>query len=268
MEYPLVSFIIGVYNTKKKDELVRSVDSILKQSYPNLEVVFCDDASNNGIYEFLVKQYGGNSKVKILRNNKNCGLGRSLNNCLSVANGKYIARQDDDDYIDSTKIEKQIDFLENNPDYSFVSTGVTKFDENGIWDSFLTKEMPQKRDFRFHSQHVHAATVFTKECLLAVNGYRISPETRRIEDYDLFMRLYAEGYKGYNIQECLYYYNFPRGNARKISYKNKIMEARVRYKGFKALGLPIIDYVFVLRPLIAGLLSENLKQKIKTMMRR
>lgn len=262
-EKPLVSFIMGVYNTKKFEDLKRSVDNMLGQTYPNIEVVICDDCSTNGAYEFLVENYGDNDRVHLMRNETNQSLGITLNRCLSEAKGKYIARQDDDDYSELDRIEKQVDFLENHPEYSLVSAGLAKFDEDGIWSQIIVKPYPTKFDFKKHSQHIHASSLFKYECLTAVGGYRVAKETARAEDYDLFMRIYAAGMKGHNLQEVLYYYNFPRGNKRKIKYKYKIYEAMVRAKGFRAMKLPVTSYIYVLKPLIAGLMSENLKNKIK-----
>jgi len=262
-EKPLVSFVMGVYNTKNLDDLKRSVESMLKQTYENIEVVICNDCSTNGVYEYLVDNYGNNKKITLLRNSKNEGASVARNNALAVAEGEYVAIQDDDDYSDLTRIEKQVSFLENNPEYALVSSGLAKFDADGIWSKIMMKEIPDKRDFKRFSQHIHAATLFRKECLNAVNGYRIAPETARGEDYDLFMRIYAYGMRGYNLQEVLYFYNFNRDLSRHIKYKYKINEAIIRFKGFKALKLPLIDYVFVFRPLLAGILSERIKQKIK-----
>ena len=56
-EKPLVSYIMGVYNTKSFEDLKRSVDNMLRQTYGNVEVVICDDCSTNGAYEFLLKNY-------------------------------------------------------------------------------------------------------------------------------------------------------------------------------------------------------------------
>ena len=260
---PLVSFIMGVYNTKRMEELARSVDNMLGQTYPNVEVVICDDCSTNGAYEFLQERYGDDPRVVLLRNESNSSLGVSLNRCLAAAHGAYIARQDDDDYSEPDRIERQMAFLLAHPEYSLVSAGLSKFDDEGIWSSIVVKPMPEKNDFRKHSQHIHASSVFKKECLEAVGGYRLSKETARAEDYDLFMRIYAAGMRGYNMQDILYYYNYPRGNRRRLKYRYKIYEAIVRAKGFYAMRLPLTSYVYVCKPLIAGLLSENLKNWIK-----
>ncbi len=262
---PLVSFIMGVYNTKSFDDLKRSVDNMLGQTYENIEVVICDDCSTNGAYEFLVENYGNDKRVIILKNETNINLGRTLNRCLEAAHGEYIARQDDDDYSEITRIEKQVEILEKHPEYALVSTEIAKFDKYGIWSEVKLKEKPEKRDFCKYSQHTHATTVFRAEALKKVGGYRIAKETARAEDYDLFMRIYAAGMKGYNLKETLYYYNYPRGNKRRIKYKFKIYEAIVRAKGFRAMKLPISCYIHVFRPLVAGLMGEGLKQRIKSL---
>ena len=261
---PLVSFIVSVFNTKNFDDLEKSIKSMLNQTYPNIEIIICDDCSTNGVYDFLLAKYSQDERVKIIRNEVNKGPGAGSNACLSVAKGSYIAKQDDDDYSDLNRIEKQVAFLDEHPEFSFVSAGFSKFDNQGIWSSLVLKPEPTKRDFRYHSQHVHASTLFKRDCLDAVGGYRVKNAPKRAEDYDLFMRLYAAGYRGYNLQEVLYYYNFPRNFTRKIKYKYKWGEARVRFYGFRAMKLPLKDYVYVLRPLIAGLIPEKLKTKIKS----
>ena len=267
-EKALVTFIMSAYNTKNFDDLDRSIQSILNQTYPNIEVIICDDCSTNGCFEYLQENYGVNPQIKLIRNETNSGLAASLNHCLEYAKGEYIARQDDDDYSELTRIEKQVSFLQSHPEYDLVSAGLEKFDEKGIWAKVMPKEYPQKRDFRKCSQHAHAVTLFRRECLEKVDRYRIAKETIRGEDYDLFMRIYAKGMKGANLQEVLYFYNFPREGRKRSKYKHRINEAIIRAKGFKQLKLPIWDYVYVVRPLISGLFSERCKQRIKRMIRR
>ena len=266
-DQPLVSFILGVYNTKSFDDLKRSMDNMLNQTYGNIEVVVCDDCSTNGTYEFLLENYGDDERVVLLRNETNLKLGRTLNRCLEVARGVYIARQDDDDYSAPDRIEQQLAILESHPEYALVSTELAKFDKDGVWHTVHLKECPDKRDFCRYSQHAHPSTLFRAETLRAVGGYRIAKETARAEDYDLFMRIYAAGMRGYNIKQALYYYNYPRRNKRKLPYRYKYYEAVVRAKGFRAMRLPLGCYIHVLRPLVAGLMGEGLKQRIKSLIK-
>ena len=265
---PLVSFIMGVYNTKNFNELARSIDNMLGQTYPNIEVVICDDCSTNGVYEYLIENYSKNPKIKVVRNEKNSGAGVARNNAILHAKGEYVAVQDDDDYSSLDRIQKQVDFLENNPEFDLVSAGLVKFDEQGEWAKVQLKPYPTKRDFRKSSQHVHACTLFRKSCLEKVNGYRISKETVRGEDYDLFMRIYAKNMKGYNIPETLYYYNISRKGRKRSKYKHRYYESVIRRKGFKAMRLPIFDYIYVLKPLVVGLFPERVRNFIKKIIKR
>ncbi len=260
----LVSFIMGVYNTKDRTALKRSVASMLDQTYPHIQVVLCDDVSTNGIYEFLQQEYGCNPKVKLLRLPQHGGLRTALNAAIDAADGAFIARQDDDDYSDLTRIEKEMAVLEAHPEYSFVSSALYKFDRQGIWQTLRLKEQPSKKDFAKHCQHVHPAALFRRSCLDRVGGYRIAPETIRCEDYDLFMRIYAAGMRGYNLQEPLYYYNKDRDERQRPPYRYKWNEAVVRAKGYKRLKLAPWSYRYVFRPLLAGLLSPQTVQKIKS----
>lgn len=263
----LVSFIVPLYNVKR-EEIDKSIQSMLSQTYKNVEIIICDDASTNGIYDYLTEKYGDNAQITILRNEKNMKAGFSYNRCIEVAKGEYIAVQDGDDYSSVDRIEKQIEFLKNNPEYDFVSAGLEKVDEQGAWGRIVLKETPDKRDFKYSCQHAHATTLFRVECLKSIDGYKPGREFEGTEDYELFMRLYANGFKGYNLQDILYYYNIPRTGRKYIKYKYSINEARARSQNFKAMKLPLKDRLYVLKPLIAGLFSEKFKNCIKKLLRR
>lgn len=263
MEKPLVSFILGVYNTQNFNDLDKSFKTMLNQTYGNTEIIVCDDCSTNGVYEYIQSHYGNNERVTILRNPKNSGLNISLNNCLKHAHGSYIARQDDDDYSDINKIQKQMDILLHDENIAFVSTGLVKFDKKGEWNPFIPKKRPTKMDFLNHSPFVHAACIFRKDAIQSVGGYRISPETVRCEDYDLFMRLTAAGLKGENIPEILYYYNKDRQLKSKRPFKYCYNEYVVRKKGFRKMGLPLWSIIYALKPLIVYFIPYSIVNIIK-----
>ena len=101
-----------------------------------------------------------------------------------------------------------------------------------------------------------------------VNNYRVSKETRRVEDYDLWMRLYKYGYKIYNIQEELYSFREDEKCLKRRKYKYRIDEVKVRYYGFKSLGLFPKGYLYVLKPLIVGLIPYNITKFLKNKFRK
>lgn len=262
---PKVSVIMGVYNCKNFVLLKRSVESILNQSFKDFEFIICDDGSTNNTYEKLKRISENDSRVKILSYNQNKGLNYALNMCLQQAKGEYIARQDDDDISDLERLKKEVDFLDQNKDYAIVGTLAKVFDDNGVWGKYENPEKPTKKDFYWNSPFIHPSVMIRKSAYETVNGYRIAKETRRCEDLDLFMRMYAAGLKGYNIQEQLYWYRLV--NNPKIKYrtmKYRIDEAIVKFKGYRAMkNLNLVGMTYVFKPIIVGLIPQRVLYKIK-----
>ena len=249
-----VSIIMGIYNGSQTMDT--AIESISSQSFQDWELIICDDASSDNTWEKLKKWSKKDPRIKVLQNKENLRLAGTLNKCLSYASGKYIARMDDDDVSYPERLQEQVAFLEEHPEYAFVGSQADGYDGKRIIPNYWKrKEKPQRRDFLEASQFIHPTVVFRKEALLQVEGYRAVKETRRAEDYDLFMRLYAAGFKGYNIQKPLLRYFI---DDRKISYQSRIDEARVRYQGFKRLGLMPGAWLYVFRPLIVGLIPKKL----------
>lgn len=259
-----VSVIMGVYNCKNYELLKKSVDSILKQTLSDFEFLICNDGSTNDTLKYLKEIEKNDSRIRILSYEMNRGLNYALNTCLKEAKGKYIARQDDDDISYPNRLEEEYSFLEDNPEYAIVGTLADVFDDNGVWGEYYNPERPRKNDFYWNSPFMHPTIMIRKEAYDFVNGYRISKETRRCEDIDLFMRMYAAGYKGYNIQKRLYSYRMV--NDPKIKYrpmKYRIDEAVVKYKGYRAMGNLFFGLPYVVKPILVGMLPQKILYLIK-----
>lgn len=260
-----VSVIMGVYNCKNKKMLKKSIDSIINQTYSDWEYIICNDGSTDNTLEALNNIAQADSRIKVISYDKNKGLNYALNVCLKEAKGTYIARQDDDDISSKDRLKKQVDFLDKHPEYAIVGTLADVFDDSGKWGEYNVEEKPTKTSFYWNSPFMHPNIMMRKEALDNCQGYRISKETRRCEDLDLFMRMYAKGYKGYNIQEKLYEYrivNDPKKKYRPMKYR--IDEAVVRYKGYKAMHILNIKGMFyVLKPIVIGLIPQEILYHIK-----
>ena len=260
---PSVSIIMGVYNCKNYNLLRKSVESILQQTYKDYEFIICNDGSTNDTLEELKKIAQSDSRIKIISYEKNCGLNHALNECLAVSQGKYIARQDDDDISKPGRLEKQVQFLDEHPEYAIVGTCADVFDDKGIWGECIVPEKPQKDNFLWNSPFMHPTTMMRKAEVLS-EGYREAKETRRCEDYDLFMNLYTKGYKGYNIQEKLYYYRIVRDEKNKhrpMMYR--VDEMIVRFHGYRNMGILLKGMPYVFKPIIIGLIPQSVLKKIK-----
>ena len=258
-----ISVIMGVYNTCNADMLNCSINSILTQTESNFEFIICDDGSTDGTYELLTEICKKDNRIILLRNKANMGLAATLNCCIDVAGGEYIAKQDADDYSVSDRIEKQVCFLEGHEEYAFVGSNIALFDDHGQWGEYRLKEFPEKKDFLFTLPIMHSSVMYRKQALASSGKYRVAEETRRAEDYDLFMRMYTKGFRAANIQECLLFYREDKESYKRRKYRYRIDEAKVRYKGYKQLGLMPNGYIYVLKPLIVGLIPNKLLNYLK-----
>lgn len=256
-----VSIIMGIYNCE--ETLGKSIDSVISQTYTDWELIMCDDGSKDGTYELAKKYADKYTHIHVIKNEKNCGLAYSLNRASKLAKGEYIARLDGDDYCLPDRFMKQVNFLDKHKEYAIVGSNMLLFNEHGVWGRRVMKEYPDTNSFLLRSPFAHPTIMMRRQCLEKVNGYRVHKETKRCEDFDLFARLYAEGYKGCNLQEPLYGFREDQGAYKRRAYKYRIDEARVRYKCFKRLGLLPKGLIYVLKPLIVGLVPQSILAKLR-----
>ena len=121
----LVSIIMPSYNTAKFID--ETIESVLKQTYTNWELIIVDDCSTDSTDE-VVKKYLSDSRIKYLKNEKNSGAALSRNKALREAKGKWIAFLDSDDLWEPDKLSKQIAFMKNNNAH-FSYTNYIEIDE-------------------------------------------------------------------------------------------------------------------------------------------
>jgi glycosyltransferase involved in cell wall biosynthesis len=241
----------------------RSIASIVCQTYQDWEFLICNDASTDGSMQILLDWAEKDKRISVVENERNIGLAASLNRLLDQARGEYIARMDGDDVSLPGRFEKQVEFLDQNPAYAFVGSSCYLFDETGEWGKRNTIEKPAKENFLWGTRFAHPTVMLRRDALASVGGYRVSRETMRGEDFDLWMRMYARGFIGYNIQEPLFRYYESRNPVRKRKYRYRIDEAIIRAKGYRQLGLLPRGVPYVIKPLLVGLIPYDLKRKIQ-----
>ena len=251
-----VSVIMGIYNCE--NYIAESIESILNQTYNNLELIMCEDGSKDNTYK-IAKQYKNKypEKIKLIKNEKNMGLNYTLNQCLKLAIGEYIARQDGDDISVLDRIEKQVNFLEKNKEYAVVSSQVEFFDKDGVFKKSNPIEYPEKKDFYNHPPFCHAASMVRKEAFDEVGGYTVEDKLLRVEDYHLWYKIYSKGYKGANIEEVLYKVRDNRDAFKRRTFKSALNYTRLKWKVFREFKMPIIKYPYVIRPVLVSLLPRK-----------
>jgi len=239
---PLVSVLIPCYNVEKY--VVESVSSILNQTYTNIEVVAINDCSTDATKEKLENLALQDSRVKVYSNETNLKLINTLNKGIELCSGKYIARMDADDISLPTRIEKQVEFLEYNTDYSVVSTMFYTFKTGSSKKNLYinpTKYEELQAFLLFKSGICHPA-VMIRKTLFTELGLRFEQEYVHVEDYALWSKaLYCT--KLANIGEPLLLY---RMHENQISTVYEGVQLQNKKKVFKIhcdkLGLPTDDY--------------------------
>ena len=164
-----VSVIMGIYNCA--DTLPEAIDSLLAQTFTDWNLVMCDDGSRDATYE-VAERYRRTypERITLLKNEHNMGLNYTLNRCLSIADGAYIARQDGDDVSMPARFEKEAAILDASPDIAIVSTAMTYFDENGVWGQSHPVLFPENRDFIAGTPFCHAPCMVRREAYQAVSA--------------------------------------------------------------------------------------------------
>ncbi len=260
---PQISVIMGIYNSNNKEEVLKSIKSIQDQTFTNWECIICEDGSEDDTYLFLQEHFHDDERIILIQNKTNRGLCFSLNHALEKVRAPYIIRQDTDDYSRRDRFERLYSYMEEHQEIDVLGTGMVMYDNLGEWGSYKIRTVrAQKEDFLIGTVVAHPSVIMKTESLRKCGGYRVAPETRRCEDYDLFMRMYAAGCVICNIKDELYYYKADReGNKRK--FINVVNECVVRYKGYKNLEMGLIGIPYVFKPIIMFLVPSFIRKKIR-----
>ncbi len=256
-----VSVLMGVYNCAKT--LPQAVAAIQNQTYSNWELILCDDGSTDNTYEIAQRLAASDARLILLRNVQNLGLNQTLNNCLAVATGEYIARMDGDDDCLPDRFEKQIDVLEKYSEFQITSTPMILFDENGEWGQTSLPEFPTPANIVEGTAICHAPVMLRKDCIDEVGGYTVDKRMLRVEDVNLWIKLYAAGYRCYNIQQPLYRMRNDQDALNRRKYIYRVNSTYVRLQGCKLLHLGPKSYLKAFIPMINGLIPAHVRQAIR-----
>lgn len=207
----LVSVLISVFNAQ--ETISKSLDSILKQTYDNIEIVIIDDCSTDNSFDILNSFKLKNNNITIYKNNQNLGLTKSLNKLIDICNGEIIVRHDIDDYSEENRFEKQVKAL-SNYNIDFCLTRAIRMDTKKLIPRF-SFYLPDKFVIKYKNPFIHGSLAINKEVLLQVGKY--DEEFYFAQDYKLFSDLIAKGFKYKVLNEPLYYLNMSNN----ISSNNK-----------------------------------------------
>lgn len=249
MEKEKISVIIGT-SFPRKEWLNDAIGSIMNQTWQNWELLLYHDGNEDGCDQMLRQMAHADKRIRFFSGEKNRGLAHALNFCIAHAEGAYIARMDDDDYSEPRRLECQLCYLEEHPEIDWVGCEALLFDENGIWGKASRPERPEPEDYYKYSPFIHPSVLFRKAALSRAGGYLESRITARCEDYELFMRMAAQGMKGRNLPMELLRYREDAERIYQRAFRCYFYESLVRARGFMQLGcLNLKGIFFILKPL-------------------
>ena len=227
-----VSVIMSVYK-ENRNQLKGAIESILNQTYKNFEfIIILDNPKEQWIMDFI-KQYN-DERIRLIINEKNIGLPKSLNKGIKISTGDYIARMDADDISLPTRFEEQIKFLKET-NYDMCGTFVTCF--IGEKDFEQIKFPIKYEDFNkliFKKNCIsHPTYMVKKEVYKMLNGYQ---NIFSCEDYDFIFRVIKKGYKIGNVPQILLRYRISPNSISRTNAGKQELIARYLKKTYKANG--------------------------------
>lgn len=196
----LVSVLLPVYNGEKY--IRESVDSILKQTYENFELIIINDGSTDKTLSILREFEKKDARIRLV-SRENKGLIVSLNEGAELALGQWIARMDADDIAMPNRLERQLDWIEQTGS-DIAGTWVSFFGAKDfrVWKGYQSDEAI-KVDMLFKCPLVHPSIIIRTSLLKQL---KYDPAAEKAEDYDLWVRAAMQGIKMTNVPEVLLKY--------------------------------------------------------------
>jgi glycosyltransferase involved in cell wall biosynthesis len=186
---PLVSVLLAVHDDARF--LREAIDSVLRQTVDDIELIVIDDASTDDTPSILSAV--DDRRLVVLGNVEQLGLAASLNRGLGEARGRYIARLDADDVALASRLELQLERIRAKPRLAVLGSGIVELDDEGRLGR--THRLPQgatavRWHALFSSPFFHPTVLVDRE-VLEDHGLRYDPSYAESEDYDLWTRLFA-----------------------------------------------------------------------------
>lgn len=235
---PTVSVVLSVRNGDT--DLPKALDKILSQSFSDFEVIAINNGSTDGTRAFLDQIT--DLRVRVYHQ-EDKGLAAALNRGISLARGRYIARQDHDDWAVVSRLAKQVAFLDANPDHALVGTRAEIWvgdRPTGRFHDHPTEDAELRFSLLFNNFMVHSSVMMRKAALDQVGVYTTDPSRQPPEDYELWSRI-ARRFRMANLPERLTIYReVPTSMSRENAdpFKEKLILISAENLAMAADGLP------------------------------
>lgn len=220
----ICSVILPVYNSERY--LNRTVNSVLQQTMTDFELLAIDDCSTDSSVQLLERWAEKDCRIQIICNGENQGVAAVRNQGIRMAQGKYIAFLDSDDTWQSTKLERQLQFMEQTG-CDFCCTAYSMVNDEG---QHIKKRMLPQQEIRLKDllkeNYICCSSVMLRSQLAKQHAMNGSYDH---EDYVYWLELLQAGAKGYVLNQCLTNYRL----AQTSRSANKLNAARGRWQVYR-----------------------------------
>lgn len=216
---PTVSVLLPCFDAEPT--LEEALGSLWRQSFTDFEIVAVNDGSSDATSDILARAAREDDRLRVVET-EHGGIASALRAAMSVARGPLLARMDADDRARGDRLERQVEHLRVRPDVSVSSSRVRLFPRSELKDGYLRYEAwvnsvvthdDIQRNLFVESPIPHPTVMMRREAVDAVGGYRTNGWP---EDYDLWMRLSASGFRFEKLEEVLVEWRESPGRASRV----------------------------------------------------
>ena len=232
---PKVSVLMCTFNDGNR--LKNSIDSIIEQTFTDFELVIVNDGSTDDSHR-IINSYNDN-RIRVINNEKNLGLSKSLNRGLKLCKGDLIARMDADDISMDNRLEKQYRYLKENKGVDVLGGQAIFIDSDGNKIDFehkypISNELIKWELLR-EVPFCHPSVMFRKYILNKVGTY--NEGFRYAQDFELWKRIANYGYRFSNLEDkIIYYRRFKSGNFLAKKTEQKKAHIKILSDSFKTFS--------------------------------
>jgi glycosyltransferase involved in cell wall biosynthesis len=241
------SVLLSVYYKESPSNLKKALCSIIDQTITPNEVILVEDGKLNqklyDVIDYFIDKYP--KIIKVIKLEKNQGLGKALSIGLKKCKYDLIARMDSDDISKNNRFEKQLKVFKKNPDIDIVGSWVKEF-ENNIDNIISKRKVPETNEkiLKFAKQRNpfnHPTVMYRKKSVLDAGNYI---DFYLNEDYYLWLRMLNMGFQGYNIQESLLYFRVSKDTfKRRGGVKYAVQDIKLQNKMLKMEFINNYEYI-------------------------
>lgn len=216
----MVSVVIPTHN--RVDLLPRAIESVLNQTYKDIEIIVVSDGSTDGTDE-LMDKYKSDSRINYISYYPEKGGNYARNTGVKEAKGEYVAFLDDDDQWLPNKIEKQLEVMKSDEKIGLVYTGLNVIyaDDDITYQSIPSEQGDLSKSILMKSSIGSTSTILVKKDIIVSVGL-FDEELPAVQDYDLFIRIAQKCHVG-AVKECMVnYFNY--------GYSNQISSSTSKYE--------------------------------------